>query len=287
MTSASDIKEQLRTEAPIPDRRDDEIGPGAKGLGAVRHLGLIMDGNGRWARARGLPRAAGHRHGVEALRRSVRAAANLGVRYLTVYGFSTENWRRPPEEVQHLMALLRRFLGSELRSLVEQGVRLRTLGDHERLPRDIVRLLGEAEDATAAQGRLDLIVALSYGGRQEMLTAAQRLAAAALEGDLAPEQIDERRFHGALQLPDVPDPDLIIRTSGEQRLSNFLLWQAAHSELVFVDCLWPDFGERQLTEVLDDHRRRRALLKGAAVSEGNRLESPLVEGALAEAAARA
>lgn len=267
----ADIKGQPLTEIRDPDRCDASIGPGAGGPGAVRHLGLIMDGNGRWARARGLPRTAGHRQGVEALRRSVAAAAGLGLRYLTVYGFSTENWRRPAEEVQHLMALLRRFLGSEVASLVNQGVRLRTLGDHARLPRDIVRLLSEAEDATAAQGRLDLIVALSYGGRQEILAAAQRLAAAALEDELAPEQIDERRFRAALQLPDVPDPDLIVRTSGEQRLSNFLLWQAAHSDLVFVDCLWPDFGERQMVAALDDHRRRHA----AQGREGGGLERSL------------
>jgi len=216
-----------------------------------------MDGNGRWAKARGLPRVAGHRQGVEALRRSVSAAGRLGLRYLTVYGFSTENWRRPSEEVGHLMALLRRFLRSEVKSLRRQGVRLRAIGDRQRLPREVVELLTEAEVATAGQERLDLIVALSYGGRQELMSAARRLMAAALDGGLAPEEIDELCFRSALQLPDVPDPELIIRTSGEQRLSNFLLWQAAHSELVFVDCLWPDFGEPQLAAALEVYRQRR------------------------------
>jgi len=244
--------------------------PRAKGDGTPCHIGLIMDGNGRWAKARGLPRVAGHRQGVEALRRSVSAAGRLGLRYLTVYGFSTENWRRPSEEVGHLMALLRRFLRSEVNSLRRQGVRLRAIGDRQRLPREVVELLTEAEVATAGQERLDLIVALSYGGRQELMSAARRLMAAALEGGLAPEEIDELRFRSALQLPDVPDPEVIIRTSGEQRLSNFLLWQAAHCELVFLDCLWPDFGEPQLAAAIEAYRQRHLELEG---SGGNDLGS--------------
>ncbi|MCG8595387.1 MAG: polyprenyl diphosphate synthase [Kiloniellales bacterium] len=257
-TTPANRGRQLPTGRGTRNRRDREVFAREEPLAAPRHLGLIMDGNGRWARARGLPRAAGHRHGVEALRRSVGAAAKLGLRYLTVYGFSPENWRRPPEEVGHLMTLLRRFLHSEVESLQHQGVRLRTLGDRERLPPDVVDLLAEAEAATAGEGRLDLIVALSYGGRQELTAAARRLAAAALAGALAPEQIDEACFRGALQLPDVPDPDLIIRTSGERRLSNFLLWQAAHSDLIFVDCLWPDFGEPELAAALELYRQRHA-----------------------------
>ena len=230
-----------------------------------------MDGNGRWAKARGLPRVAGHRHGVEALRRSVDAAPRLGLRYLTVYGFSTENWRRPSEEVGHLMALLRRFLRSEIADLRRQGVRLRAIGERERLPREVAELLNEAEAATAGQRRLDLIIALSYGGRQELVSAARRLMAAALAGKLKPEEIDEPCFRGALQLPDVPDPELIIRTSGEQRLSNFLLWQAAHSELVFVDCLWPDFGEPQLAAALEVYRQRQPAPGGLKVDDLERL----------------
>ncbi len=230
-----------------------------------------MDGNGRWAKARGLPRVAGHRHGVEALRRSVDAAPRLGLRYLTVYGFSTENWRRPSDEVGHLMALLRRFLCSEIDDLRRQGVRLRAIGDRKRLPREVVELLTGAEAATAGQGRLDLIIALSYGGRQELISAARRLMAAALAGNLKPEEIDEPCFRGALQLPDVPDPELIIRTSGEQRLSNFLLWQAAHSELVFVDCLWPDFGEPQLAAALEVYRQRQPAPEGLQVDDLGRL----------------
>ncbi len=236
-----------------------------------------MDGNGRWAKAKGLPRVAGHRQGVEALRRSVSAAMRLGLRYLTVYGFSTENWRRPTEEVQHLMALLQRFLHSEIGALRRQGVRFRALGDRERLPPGIGELLAEAEAATAAQERLDLIVALSYGGRQELLSAARRLIAAVLEGGLAPDEIDETRFRGALQLPDVPDPEIIIRTSGEQRLSNFLLWQAAHSELIFVDCLWPDFGEPQLAAALELYRQGPGAEIGGSAPRGCGLDRLLKE----------
>ena len=246
----------MRAGARAPDRQEDEVPPGAARQGVARHVGLIMDGNGRWARARGLPRAAGHRHGVEALRRCVTAALRHRLRYLTVYGFSTENWRRPSDEVSHLMALLRRFLRSEVETLRRQGVRLRVLGERERLPPDVVRLLADAEAATAPQARLDLILALSYGGRQELLAATRRLLAEARAGGLRPEQIDEARFRGALQLPDVPDPEIIIRTSGEQRLSNFLLWQAAQSELIFIDCLWPDFGEPQLAAALELYRQR-------------------------------
>ena len=266
------LKGEPPTEHSRPDPRDTVAPASGRARGVVRHIGLIMDGNRRWAQAKGLPRVAGHRQGVEALRRCVRAAAGLGLRHLTVYGFSTENWRRPPEEVGHLMALLRRFLRSEVDALRRQGVRLRTLGERARLPRDIARLLDDAEAATAAEVRLDQIVALSYGGRQELLTAVWRLAVAARDGALTSGQIDEARFRGALQLPDVPDPDLIIRTSGEQRLSNFLLWQAAHSELVFVDCLWPDFGEPELAAALEFYRRRHAAEDGAPASPGSGLD---------------
>lgn len=257
------VSPQERCNGPTSPRSEVERTP--------CHVGLIMDGNGRWAKARGLPRVAGHRHGVEALRRSVDAAPRLGLRYLTVYGFSTENWRRPSEEVGHLMALLRRFLRSEIADLRRQGVRLRAIGERKRLPLEVVELLNEAEAATAGQRRLDLIIALSYGGRQELVSAARRLMAAALAGKLKPEEIDEPCFRGALQLPDVPDPELIIRTSGEQRLSNFLLWQAAHSELVFVDCLWPDFGEPQLAAALEVYRQRQPAPGGLKVDDLERL----------------
>lgn len=222
------------------------------------HVGLIMDGNGRWAQARGLPRIAGHQHGVDALRRSVEAAPGLGIRHLTVYGFSSENWRRPPQEIQHLMGLLRLYLRREVGALRDAGVRLRVIGEREKLAADLRGLIEQAEAATLGGRRLDLTVALSYGGRQELLSAVRWLAEAAAAGQLGPEEIDEARFGAALELAALPDPQIIIRTSGERRLSNFLLWQAVHSELVFLDCFWPDFGEAQLGAVIDAYRRRHA-----------------------------
>lgn len=215
-----------------------------------------MDGNGRWAQARGLPRAAGHRQGVEALRRTVAAAGELGLRYLTVYGFSSENWRRPAQEVEQLMGLLRLYLRRDVQELKRRGVRLRVIGDRDRLPRDIRRLIEVAEAETLGQGQLDLVVALSYGGRQEIVSAVQKLMAAAGQGELHPEEIDESALRRGFDLPDLPDPEIIIRTSGEQRLSNFLLWQAAESELVFVDCLWPDFTGDLLAEIVTAYGAR-------------------------------
>jgi undecaprenyl diphosphate synthase len=215
-----------------------------------------MDGNGRWASSRGLPRAAGHRAGVQAVRRTVEAAIGSGVGWLTLYAFSSENWRRPAGEVLDLTTLLRHYLKNEVRQLGREGVRLRFIGDRQRFDADIVTELDAAEQATAANVRLNLTVALSYGARAEIAAAARAAARAAREGRLDPETLDENAFTALLYTAGMPDPDMIIRTSGEQRLSNFLLWQSAYAELVFLDVLWPDFGPEHFAEALGAFARR-------------------------------
>ncbi len=220
------------------------------------HVAIIMDGNGRWANARGLPRAYGHRRGVETVREIVRGAADLGVSYLTLYGFSSENWSRPILEVEALMGLLRLYLRSEVADLHRQGVRLRIIGDRSRLPRDIVGLIDHGERLTEANTGLKLIVALSYGSRAEIVGAVRKLAAEAAAGRIRAEDIDETDVTGHLFTASIPDPDLVIRTSGEKRLSKFLLWQAAYAELVFVDTLWPDFTRRELEDAIREYHRR-------------------------------
>ncbi len=220
------------------------------------HVAVIMDGNGRWAQARGMPRAAGHRQGAEAVRRTVRASAEFGVRHLTLYGFSMENWNRPRSEVGALMEFLRTYIGEESRKLGAEGVRLLFIGDRGRLDPDIVSLLDEAERRTAGNTRLDVIVALSYGGRQEITSAVRRIASRAAAGEIDPAEIDERTVGGHLFTSSVPDPDLVIRTGGEQRISNFLLWQIAYAEFVFMDVLWPDFSRAHLGACLEEFAGR-------------------------------
>src|SRR5258708_4753093 len=220
------------------------------------HVAIIMDGNGRWARSRGLPRIAGHRRGAEAVRRAVRGAGALGIGYLTLYSFSSENWKRPLDEVNDLMALLRWYLRSEIAELHANNVRLRIIGNRRRLAPDIVSLIQGAEEQTAGNGGLTLVIALSYGAREEIVDAVRLLASRVASGELDPERIDEAVVATALATADIPDPDLIIRTSGEQRLSNFLLWQAAYTELMFVDTLWPDFAEADLERAIAEFRRR-------------------------------
>ena len=220
------------------------------------HVAIIMDGNGRWAKARGLPRIAGHRRGAEALRRTIIAAAELGIRYLTLYGFSSENWRRPAEEVDDLMGLLRHYLRGEIAELHRNGVRLRVIGDRARLASDIVAMIENAEAMTRSNGGLNLIIALSYGSRAEIAAAARTIARQVASGALRAEAIDEHCVAQALWTADIPDPDLVIRSSGEKRLSNFLLWQSAYSELVFVDTLWPDFSKDDLLSAIDEFQRR-------------------------------
>jgi undecaprenyl diphosphate synthase len=220
------------------------------------HVAIIMDGNGRWAAARGLPRSAGHYRGADAVRRAVAGAGELGIPYLTLFGFSSENWKRPIEEIDDLMGLLRLYLRSELAELKRNGVRLRVIGDRQRLAADIVALIDSAEDATAANRSLTLVVALSYGGRAEIVAAARALARAAATGAIKPEEIDEAAVADHLFTRGIPDPDLIIRTSGEQRISNFLLWQSAYAEFIFLDRLWPDFTKEDLAGAIEEFRRR-------------------------------
>ncbi|MBV9833287.1 MAG: isoprenyl transferase [Alphaproteobacteria bacterium] len=221
-----------------------------------RHVAIIMDGNGRWAKARGLPRTAGHRRGVETVREVVRGAGELGIAYLTLFGFSTENWKRPAAEVDFLMGLLRHYMRSELDTLAKEGARLRVIGDRDGLPRDIAVMIGEAETRTRANARINVTIALNYGGRADIVRAAQRLAERVAAGTLAPDTIDETTLTRELLTAEIPDPDLLIRTSGEQRISNFLLWQSAYAEMLFVDTLWPDFGKAQLAAAVAEYSRR-------------------------------
>jgi undecaprenyl diphosphate synthase len=230
--------------------------PATVGAKPPVHVAIIMDGNGRWARARGLPRVAGHKRGAEAVRRTVTGAAELGIEYLTLYGFSSENWKRPAAEIDDLMSLLRLYLVNEIEELHRNGVRLRVIGQRSRLQGDIVQLIEEAERHTTGNRRLNLTVALSYGGRAEIANAARRIAEAVRAGRIDPVEVDEGLFERFLLTSDLPDPDLLIRTSGEKRVSNFLLWQAAYSELVFLDRLWPDFTRDDLESAIAEYRDR-------------------------------
>jgi undecaprenyl diphosphate synthase len=226
------------------------------GAGVPRHVGIIMDGNGRWAAARGLPRALGHKAGAEAARRAVEAASKAGVGWLTLFAFSSENWRRPAEEVRDLTALMRHYLNTEVSRLAKEGVRLRVIGERERFGADTVRLIERAEARTEANTGLNLNVALSYGGRAEIAAAAREIARRAAAGTLDPEAVDQAMFGSFLNTAGMPDPDLIIRTSGEQRISNFLLWQAAYAEFVFQDVLWPDWGAEHMAQAIGEYARR-------------------------------
>ena len=224
-----------------------------------RHIAIIMDGNGRWAQARGLPRIAGHRSGAEAVRRTLEAAGELGIPYLTLFGFSSENWKRPLDEVDDLMGLLRHYLRGEIAELHGKGVRLRVIGDIERLAPDINAMIRHAEALTRDNDRINLTIALSYGGRAEIVAAARAVAAQVAAGRLPLDRVDEDAIARHLFTADLPDPDLLIRTSGEQRISNFLLWQCAYAELVFTKTLWPDFGRADLERAIAEFggRERR------------------------------
>ncbi len=222
------------------------------------HVAIIMDGNGRWAKARGLPRIAGHQQGAEVVRETVTHCREIGIAYLTLYAFSSENWKRPMSEIDELMGLLRLYLRRELRKLCEASVRMRFIGERARLPNDIIALVDEAERTTRENRALTLVIALNYGGRAEIVEAARRLAENARAGRIAPEAIDEDAFAAQLSTAGIPDPDLLIRTSGEQRLSNFLLWQTAYTELVFTPVMWPEFTRAHLDAAIDEfHRRER------------------------------
>ena len=221
-----------------------------------RHVAIIMDGNGRWAKSRGMPRAAGHRAGAEAVRRTVEAARQMGLDYLTLYAFSAENWKRPMGEVSDLMGLLRLYLRGEIASLHKNGIRFRVIGDRSRLSNDILALIAEVEDLTRENRDMTLVLALSYGGRQEIIAAAKCLAAKVASGQMQLDDLTETAFEQSLYTADIPDPDLVIRTSGEKRLSNFLLWQSAYSEFVFLDVLWPDFGQAEIQWAVEEFLRR-------------------------------
>ena len=235
---------------------EEALGPAPARAKAPAHVAIIMDGNGRWAAARGLPRAEGHRRGVGALRRAVRAADAMGIRYLTVYGFSTENWRRPADEIADLFGLLKVFVRRDLAELNQANVRVRVIGDRTGLDADVVALLDEAQDATRRNTGLTFVVAFNYGGRQEIARAARALARLVRAGQLDPEAIDAEMLGGVLDTRDIPDPDLVIRTSGEVRVSNFLPWQSAYSEFVFLNEHWPDFDEATLRGAVDQYLRR-------------------------------
>ncbi|HEY1736590.1 MAG TPA: isoprenyl transferase [Methylovirgula sp.] len=232
---------------------------------APRHVGIIMDGNGRWAQSRGLPRIEGHRRGVEALRRAVRAASEFGLDYLTVYSFSAENWSRPVEEISDLMALLKHFIREDLKELYKNGVKIKVIGSRDNLKPDILALLDEAETLTRANTGLTLVVAFNYGSRQEIAAAARLIAYKVAAGLVDPASVDETLLEHHLDTAGIPDPDLVIRTSGEQRLSNFLMWQSAYSEFVFLPIHWPDFDRNAFAAALAEFAARDRRFGGVAL----------------------
>jgi undecaprenyl diphosphate synthase len=237
----------------------------ADGSAPPKHVAIIMDGNGRWAKKRFLPRALGHREGAEAVRRTVKAASELGISYLTLYAFSSENWKRPSEEVDDLMGLLQLYLRNEVRELNDNHVRIRFIGARARLSDDVLKLIDDAESLTAANTGLTLVIAINYGSQAEIVSAVQIIAAQVARGEFAADTIDEAMITQRLFTADIPNPDLIIRTSGEQRLSNFLLWQAAYAELVFIETLWPDFDRAALEVAICDYHTRERRYGGRPV----------------------
>lgn len=225
-------------------------------LSVPQHVAIIMDGNGRWAERRGQTRTAGHRRGVEAVRTAVKSAGELGVKYLTLFAFSSENWRRPQQEVNDLMGLLKFFVRRDLAELHQENVKVRVIGEKESLKPDILSLLTEAEELTKANTALQLIIAFNYGGRNDIARAVQKLATRVSRGDLNADDISEEHIAASLDTAGLPDPDLLIRTSGEQRISNFLLWQAAYAEFVFLPCMWPDFDRKAFEDALHIYQCR-------------------------------
>jgi undecaprenyl diphosphate synthase len=244
--------------APAPE------GAAGQALGSKvpRHVAIIMDGNGRWAERRGLPRAAGHRAGAEAVRKALQAAADAGVEVLTLYAFSSENWRRSGEEISDLTALMRFYLDREIKRLMDEGVKLKLIGDYSAFGPEMTERLERAVETTAGNRRLTLVVALNYGSRSEIAESARALAEKVAKGEINPSAIDEGAIADGLETRDLPDLDLLIRTSGEVRLSNFLLWQAAYAELMFLDTLWPDFDEAAFAEALERYATRQRRFGG-------------------------
>ena len=228
----------------------------------VRHVAIIMDGNGRWAQQRNRPRAFGHNKGVDAVREAVRAAGNLDVKYLTLFGFSTENWRRPSDEVDALFELMKRFVDADLEKLHKEGVNIRIAGRREGLSDDLLSIIDRAEARTAENDNCFLTIAFNYGGRDEIVRAARRLARDVKSGVVDPDAVDEDAFAAFLDTAGMPDPDLLIRTSGEHRTSNFLIWQAAYAELVFLDVLWPDFSAEHFEAALEEYASRQRRFGG-------------------------
>lgn len=241
--------------APIAKRSD---GGGADYLRSPRHVAIIMDGNGRWAKERGLPRTLGHRQGVEAVRQAVRSAIEFKVTYLTIFSFSSENWKRPADEIDDLMGLMKRFIRRDLAELHKAGVQIRVIGERQRVDSELTSLIDEAVNLTKGNDRLILVIAFNYGSRGEIVRAARRLASQVAAGELDASAITVEVMANAMDTSGIPDPDLLIRTSGEMRLSNFLLWQTAYSEFVFLDCYWPDFDRAAFAGAIDEfHARER------------------------------
>lgn len=222
----------------------------------LQHIAIIMDGNGRWALKQGLPRSLGHKKGAEVVKKIARAAADKGIKYLTLYAFSTENWQRSAEEVSYLMTLLRQYLKSDLQELKENQVRIRFIGERDMLDDDIQQMMLNLENETAQYDKMTLCIALSYGSRQEIVSAVKKVAKLVKHDDISLEDIDINLFSDMLYTKDIPDPDLLIRTSGEKRISNYLLWQLAYSEFAFTDVLWPDFTPEHLQQIIDDFKTR-------------------------------
>ena len=253
------------TASPAHDQSEPAIGGGAP---APKHVAIIMDGNGRWASARGLARSEGHREGVKAARRAVEGARELGLECLTLYSFSTENWRRPAGEVRDLMSLLRQFIGDDLPRLKDEGVKVRVIGDRDNLSPELKALVRRAENETKDNTKFVLQIAFNYGGRDEIIRAARAVAKAVKSGALDPKDVTEDVFDSFLDTQGVSDPDLVIRTSGEKRISNFLLWQAAYAEYIFLDVLWPDFNAEVFANALQEFHRRERRYGGVGDSAG-------------------
>ncbi|HAH65332.1 MAG TPA: isoprenyl transferase [Rhizobiales bacterium] len=242
----------------------DKLAWAASDRPAARHIAIIMDGNGRWAAERGLPRAEGHRQGVESVRRTVEASLELGVTHLTLFSFSSENWARPKQEINDLFGLLRRFVRRDLADLHKNGVKIRVIGTRVGLAADLLRLIDDAIELTKDNTALNLTIAFNYGARDEIARAARRIAEDVASGVIAPAEVTPERLGTYLDTADLPDPDLLIRTSGELRLSNFLLWQLAYSEFVFIDAYWPDFSREQLEAAIAEYQRRSRRFGGTS-----------------------
>jgi undecaprenyl diphosphate synthase len=251
-------------ERPIMTLAMDKPAWGAADRPVAQHVAIIMDGNGRWAAERGLPRAEGHRQGVESVRRTVEAALELGISHLTLFSFSSENWSRPKQEINDLFGLLRRFVRRDLAELHKNGVKIRIIGARAGLEDDILRMLDDAVELTKDNTALNLTIAFNYGARDEIARAARRIAEDVAAGALAPSEVTPERFGSYLDTAGLPDPDLLIRTSGEQRLSNFLLWQLAYSEFVFVDVYWPDFSKELFEAAIAEYQRRNRRFGGTS-----------------------